>query len=286
MSCKYVLAFVVIAALSFPAAAFGEQVGYLSPQCPRTPEGMEYFARGADFDFGRNGVVSSNSRAEMYYEKALRLGDSAAAMNLGALYQSMGLNKYDELYRHSLAVRFFEQATAMGCPDGYLALADAYSLIFSPLYDEKKSLEYLILAVEQGSITAKGIYGKRLCDEAGKDKDAAKRERGIALMEESLKDGNGHVAPDLASAYRIAGRAEDMVEALRQGCRLGSKKSLFSAHYLYSDDWFFKQPKDEKHMRLILDLYDSISDYDPIKPIPDFDKLVPPRPVVSVKKWW
>lgn len=287
MSFRRILIFVLVIVLeaSLPRKALAEQVAYLSPQCPRTPEGMKYFSLGADFHFGRNGVTPSDALAEAYYEKTLRLGDSAAALNLGRLYQSMGLNRYDSPYRHAFAVRVFEEAAAMGCPDGYLALANAYSLVFSSLKDEKKSLHYLKLAVEHGSITAKAVYGKRLYSEGSEEKDPAKKDMGLALLEESLREGNGHVAKELAMKYRILGRAEDMIEALRQGCRLGSKKSLFSMFYVYGGDWFYGQPRDEKRLQRVRELYDSIADKDPIKPIPDFDKLVPPRPVAPVKKW-
>ena len=284
MKSRRIFALVVLVALALPCAALAEQVSYISPQCPRTPAGMEYFARGADFHFGRNGTPYSVSRAELCYEKALRLGDSAAAINLGDLYQGQRMNRYDTLYRHSFAVRAFEQAVAMGCPDGYLALAGAYSMGFSPLDDAAKSLKYLQLAAERGSITGKGTYGKRLCGEGRDEKDDAKRARGLALMEESLREGNGHVAPDLAMEYRILGRAEDMIEALRQGCRLGSKESLSHLGDVYAGDWFYKQPRDEEYMRRIMTLRDSIQDKDPIKPISDFDTIIPPRPVVPVEK--
>lgn len=82
---------------------------------------------GFCYDVGR-GVRKSRSRAMYWYRRALRRGETVAAVNIGIIYRDEG--------RPRLAVRWLEKAVRFGHDDAMLDLAKLY---LGPLDDLTKA---------------------------------------------------------------------------------------------------------------------------------------------------
>ena len=281
--------FLLLLAAGFIAtAAHAKQGRYVSAECPRGGEAAKAITEQAiDFERGRKGIRADISRAEELFEKALRQGDAAAALNLGLIYRANYSPRPDARARQRFSVAMYRQAIDMGCPEGYQNLADAYENGWGVVRDSEKALEMWRTAADKGGLDAMAGYGDYLVSLAApirgnvlQEERRRLRAEGKALMEESLRRGNGHAAGPLSRYYDVyEDDTEAMIRVLREGSRLGSMDALYSLYFIYRGG-LSGQPKDEAYADRIYRVRASIDEDVYPRPIPDFDRLVPPRKVL------
>ena len=112
--------------------------------------------------------------------------------------------------------------------------------------------------------------------------EAGRVEEGRQWMRKALELGYGDAGVSLSRSYAGERNAQKMIESLRAGAGMGSTKCLMRLFLTYRQG-YYGQAVDEEYANCFIKLHDAIDEFDPPKPIKDFDKLCPPRPVQPYK---
>ena len=297
--------------LGFPLPAFPDQMHGIrrdardsqmpaySAQCPTGgPEAVTLFELGNDYHYGRlEGRQWDRDKAARYYEEAARLGNARALIELGNLYRANDTHftrVHPKKARHAahhiyrdLAADLYLGAWEMGCPEGLGYLADDYysyrRLGWS--VHEQKAVQLLGMAAYAGSLQDMVAHGASRWKEASEQGKPELYEEGKAFMERALALGYGYAGVPLSVSYSIKeGNIEDAIRVLRAGAALGSTGCLYHLAEMYrpGSRGVAGQKKDEAYAKQVLALKRGIDDnYDP-KPIANFDRLLPPKPIRSL----
>lgn len=254
-----------------------KQAAFMSKQCPTgSDEAEQLFQLAGDYHQGRKGMPVDHAKAERLYLEAMELGNAKAAINLGLLY----VYRYDwgtpeRIAEEDRMFQLFQKAADMGCPEGTQALATAYSQGRGVPKDQKKAKALMKLAAEQGALNAMVEHGIVLYE-------AGKEDEGIAWLEKSLALGNGDAATNLSMLYKQQKNIEGAIIALRKGGKLGSVNALLSLGIIYLGGQYGQ--KNDREYALQLDRFvKNIDKREQAKPIPNFDELFPPKPILPYK---
>jgi TPR repeat protein len=281
-SCLFVLAWLVFPAASF---AWSRQPAPVSPQCPVGNDKAEaLFQEGLDYDKGRKGKEVNVYRAAELYEQSLRQGNAKAALMLARDYFRSFSRMPVQIPRVDFHLHLIRHAVGMGCPEAYIFLAEAYQNGWGVKADTQKAWELIRLSAEQGAVSAMVAWGSNLhfahrFDRTPEGKQ--KREEGKMWLKKALKMGYGYAGYELARIYSVHEQdAENQIRVLREGARLGNANCLFRLANIYrlGEDG---QEKDLQYAG-ILDAIRARIDLDELpRPVPDFDRLLPPKKVRS-----
>jgi hypothetical protein len=98
--------------------------------------------------------------------------------------------------------------------------------------------------------------------------------------------GNGDAGSPLAESYKfVEGSIDGVIQSLRAGAALGSKECLLELAMIY-EYGRHGQNKDPAHGACYENLKEAIDDFDPPRPIPDFDKICPlKQPYQPYQDW-
>jgi TPR repeat protein len=255
------------------------QPPFVSQQCPTGgPEAEQLYQLGVDYHMARKGLPYSAKKAEQFYDEAMRLGNAKAAINLGVLYRQDYVNLPNESGRLIYQAELFQWAADKGCPEGLFALAEAYNWGWGVPMDQRKARSLVEEAAEKGCLGAMVQYGGILYEEG-------KHEKGKRWIQKSFELGNGDAGRKLAFIYEIEGDSEKIIFSLRNGAKLGSRGCIhdLACIYLNGD---CGQNKDEEYAKRLVILLESIDKNEYPKPIPNFDELFPPKPILPFKFNW
>lgn len=172
--------------------------------------------------------------------------------------------------------QLFQKAAEMGCPEGTYSVASAYSRGRGVPKNQKKAKALMKLAAEQGALNAMVEHGIILYDEG-------KQEEGIGWLEKSLALGNGDAATNLSILYELQKNAEALVTAVRKGCKLGSLTALSDLVMIYNGGRC-GQEMDRDYAIRLANFATGIDKREQAKPIPNFDELFPPKPILPFKE--
>lgn len=252
-----------------------DQGSVMSKQCPTGgKEAEELYQLGRQYRDGY-GVPGDKKKAEELFEQALAKGNAKAAIQIGQMYMWDFSSLYPAAKREKYMIAMYEQAAKMGCPEAYLVLGQCYEMGWGVHANEKKSLDMLRKAAEMGSPKGLEFYGVYLV------------ERGLVaegreLLDRSMALGNGDAGVGIATIYQYQKNSAGLINALRAGAKLGSKACIEQLSLLY-EMGDFGQSKDKSYANRLDELYESIDDFYPPKPIPDFDEQFPPKPTLPFK---
>ncbi len=248
----------------------------MSQQCPTGGEqAEELYQLGRQYRYG-HGVPIDKAQAEKLFKQALAMGNAKAAIQIGQMYMWDFSLLYSEAKREKYMIAMYEQAAKMGCPEAYLSLAECYEKGWGVKADKQQALALLAKAAEMGSPKAMEYYGVILVKNG-------QVENGRKLLERSMALGNGDAGVGIATIYQFYQKdAGGLIEALRAGARLGSKACIQHLTLIYLDG-DFGQAEDEAYASRLDELYESMNDFYPPKPIPDFDTQFPPKPILPFK---
>jgi TPR repeat protein len=254
-------------------AASPMQPLFISSQCPTGgPEAEKLFQLGVDYHKARKGRPYNLKTAEKFYNEAMKMGNAKAAINLGLMYRQNDPNETEGLNY----IERFEWAADQGCPEGFFALAEACDMGWGVPRNPEKAKRLMQKAAEEGCLAAMAQHGERLYREG-------KKEEGKQWVQKSLELGNGDAGAVLSLIYHAERNSEKMIESLRSGGRLGSRGCINDlADIYYNGD--YGQKKDEQYAQKMISLFESIDDKEYPQPIPDFDELIPPKPVEPYAK--
>ncbi len=248
----------------------------VSQQCPTGgPEADKIFQLAVDYHKARKGMPWDLAKAEELYEEALAMGSAKAALNLGLIYRQDYYSRPHQAERLKYMMALFEYAEEMGCPEALTMQAEAYWEGWGVRKDQKKAEALIRKAAEKGSLMSITNLGSNLYDDG-------RHEEGKAWLEKALKLGCGNAGEFLAQIYRREKNAEKMIYYLREGAKLGSAECLLSLSLIYNMG-NYGQPKDREYEKKIDKVAASFDAKEAPKPIPNFDELVPPRPVLPWK---
>lgn len=252
-----------------------DQGSVMSKQCPTgSKEAEELYQLGRQYRYG-HGVPGDKKKAEKLFEQALAKGNAKAAIQIGQMYMWDFSPLYPEAKREKYMIAMYEQAAKMGCPEAYLSLSQCYEKGWGVRANEKKSLEMLRKAAEMGSPKGLEFYGIYLVK-------SGLVEEGRKLLDRSMALGNGDAGVGIGTIYQYQKDSSGLINALRAGAKMGSKACIeqLTIIYLMGE---YGQDKDKSYANRLDDLYESIDDFYPPKPIPDFDKKFPPKPILPFK---
>lgn len=176
--------------------------------------------------------------------------------------------------RLEYSVGLLNKAVEMGCPEALYALAEYYSFGWGVLEDSGKAEALVKQAAAEGSFSATLELAEKL-DESGEEEQAR------IMLEATLALGNGDAGAPLSIIYWARKDAANQIRVLRTGASMGSLNCLYKLEITYGGDG---QPKDEQYIKSIAQLIASIDDKEAPKPIKDFEKLLPPKPIVPFTK--
>lgn len=253
-----------------------EQPWPVSAQCPTgSPEAERLFQLAVDYHIARNGMPWDLDKAEKLYEEALEMGNAKAAINLGVLYR-LDYNLRPHLAeRHKDMLALYEKAVDMGCPEGLTMLAEAYAEGWGVSQNTRKADKLMRQAAEKGSLMSMVNLGRNLYDEG-------EIAEGKSWMEKALALGCGNAGDELATIYSFEKDSEKILYYLREGAKLGSENSIIHLFLVYNVG-MYGQNKDIAYSNMIDTVKKSFDVKASPKPIPNFDELVPPRPVLPYK---
>lgn len=255
-----------------------------SPQCNRGGnESESFFQQAVDIENARKDEQPDFFKAERLYEQALSKGNAKAALFLGRIYRQ----NYAKIPAYSARLQFqvglFEQAIAMGCPDGYLFLAEAYQNGWGVKASLNTAWRLVKEGAEKGSMAAMTAWGSNLYFQNRFDKAElaqTQRAEGKAWLEKALKNGYGDAGHELAMIYRMYERdPKNAIRALREGARLGNVDCLYMLAGIYrrGEDG---QPKDTVYADAADELRRGIDLTATPKPIGNFSRWLPAREVM------
>ena len=271
----------------FPLYAASLQPLVFSAKCSAGgTAGEELFNVGMDYEYARKGVEQDFFRAERFYQQALDKGSARAALYLGRLYRQsyMGRPFYTPRLRFQAAL--FEQAISMGCPDGYLFLAEAYQNGWGVKASLSTAWHLVKEGAMRGSMAAMTAWGTNLYFENRYEKGAqaqAYRSEAKAWLEKAMRQGDGRAGYELARIYRVYEQdPKNAVRVLREGARLGNVDclSMLAEIYRRGADG---QPKDEAYAQAADALRREIDVRETPRLISRFAKRLPQRPVLPYR---
>jgi len=272
-----------------PAAAQAKsrQPVVFSAKCPAGgAEGEALFLEALGHENAGKGAEPDFFRAERLYEKALTKGNARAALYLGRMYRQVfsGLPAYTP--RLQFQVALFEQAIAMGCPDGYLFLAEAYQNGWGVKADTATAWRLVREGAEKGSPAAMTALGANLYFENRYEKGekaGAGRAEARAWLEKALKNGDGAAGRELAIIYRTYELdPQNAIRALREGARLGNVDCFYKLAGIYrnGEDG---QPKDPVYADAVDALRRQIDVRALPAPVENFSGRLPPKKVLPYR---
>lgn len=239
-----------------------------SRECPNGGERAEkLYQRGLDYQKSRNGTVMDRTKAAMFFESAIREGSAKAALAYGLMLRTSSVSPAEKT-RTRLSVDLYKLGITMQCPEATHMLAEAYEHGWGVGESRSKATALYREAADKGSLVSMVVRAKI-------DKDDAEY-----WLAKALDKGYGYAGRPLSLIYLFDRRdAEKGIAVLRQGAALGSSDCLFSLAEIYRNGRH-GQEKDPEYAKIIYSLWDAIDKaYEP-KPIPDFDTLVPPKPIL------
>ena len=258
-----------------------------SPLCSTGgAEGEAFFLEALRYESAAEGIGPDFFMAERLFEKALKKGNAKAALYLGRMYRIVFYKMPAYGPRMQFQIALFERAIEMGCPDGYLFLAEVHQNGWGVRADPALAWKLVRQAADKGSVSAMTEWGTNLYFENRFDNDPqaqAKRREAKAWLERALKSGDGAAGVQLANIYRIyepdPARA---IWALREGAKRGNVNSLLmlAKIYRFGEDG---QPKDPEYAAVADKLRRQIDVSIPPKPIENFLQWLPPRRAVSIQ---
>lgn len=239
-----------------------------------------------DYENARKEREPDFFRAERLYEKALAQGNAKAALYLGRMYRQTFVKVPGYSPRLQFQAALFERAVSMGCPDGYLFLAQAYENGWGVKRDAGTAWELVKKGAEKGSMAAMTAWGTNLYFqnryEKGPEADA-RRVEAKTWLEKALKQGDGNAGYELAVIYRVYEHDPDnAIRVLREGSRLGNVDCLHMLAGIYrrGEDG---QPKDPAYADVADALRREIDVKETPRPIGNFSKWLPPRQVMPYR---
>lgn len=173
-------------------------------------------------------------------------------------------------------IAMYVQAAKMGCPEAYLLLGKCYEKGWGVRANDEKSLKMFEKAAKMGSPKGLEFYGVYVA-EKGLVKE------GRQFLDWSMELGNGDAGVGIATIYQYQKDAVGLITALRDGAKLGSKACIEQLSLIY-EMGYFGQSKDKSYADRLDELYESIDDFYPPEPIPDFDEKFPPKPILPFIK--
>jgi TPR repeat protein len=259
----------------------------LSRKCPTGgAEGEKLFREAQDYENARNGAEPDFFKAERLYEQALIKGNAPSALYLGRMYRQ----SFSEVPSHSPRLRFqvalFEQAISMGCPDGYLFLAEAYQNGWGARAGMAAVWQLVKTGAEKGSMAAMTAWGANLYFENRYEKGVqaeVRRAEAKDWLEKALKQGYGEAGHELAIIYRMYEQdPENAIRVLREGGRLGNAACLYMLAGIYrrGEDG---QPQDLDYAEMADTLRRNIDLTQIPTPISHFSEWLPPRQVLPYR---
>lgn len=271
----------------FEAAAGARQPVVLSAVCPGgDAAGERLLEEGLDFEFARKGVDADFFEAQRRFEAAMARGSAKAALALGRLHRQVLTDVPVALARLQFQVALFERAIEMGCPDGFLFLAQAYENGWGVKASTGTAWRLVKEGAERGSPAAMTAWGTNLYFENRYERGEealAKRLEAKALLEKALKGGYGAAGRELAVIFRTYEQDPgNAIRVLREGARLGDVDCLFELAGIYrrGEDG---QPRDPAYADKIDALRRQIDVREMPKPISDFSQWLPPKPVLPYR---
>lgn len=259
----------------------------LSAKCPTGgAAGERLFQEGMDYENARKDVEPDFFRAERLYEKALTRGNAKAALYLGRMYRHTFMKVPGYSPRLQFQVALFERAVSMGCPDGYLFLAEAYQNGWGVKRDMNTAWRLVKEGAEKGSMAAMTAWGTNLYFQNRYEKGEeaqTKREQAKAWLEKALRQGYGNAGHELAIIYRMYEYdPKNAIRVLREGARLGNVDCLYMLAGIYrrGEDG---QPKDPAYADVADALRREIDVKEAPKPIGNFSKWLPARQVMPYR---
>lgn len=272
---------------AFPLFAASLQPLVFSAKCPAGgAAGEKLFMAGMDYEYARKGVEQDFFRAERFYQQALDKGSARAALYLGRLYRQSYAGRPFYTPRLHFQTALFEQAISMGCPDGYLFLAEAYQNGWGVKASLSTAWQLVREGAMRGSMAAMTAWGTNLYFENRYEKGAqaqARRSEAKAWLEKALRQGDGRAGYELAMIYRVYEQdPKNAIRVLREGARLGNVDclSMLAGIYRRGEDG---QPKDEAYAQTADALRREIDVREMPRPISRFARRLPQRQVLPYR---
>ena len=273
--------FILNMALLPAAWAVSRQPIMHSPQCSTGgPEGEALFLEALRHENATEGTGPNFFMAERLYEKALNKGNAKAALYLGRMYRLAFYKMPAYGARMQFQIALFERAIEMGCPDGYLFLAEVHQNGWGVKENPDLAWRLVKRAAEKGSLSAMTAWGTNLYFENRFDNEPparTRRQEAKAWLERALKGGDGAAGLQLAIIYRVyEPNPARAIWALREGAKRGDVNSLImlATIYRYGEDG---QPKDPEYANIVDELRRQIDVSVPPGPIDNFLQRLPPR---------
>ena len=281
------LALLVFNLLVLPAAwAVSPQPIMHSPLCSTGgAEGEALFLEALSYENAGEGIGPNFFMAERLYEKALSKGNAKAALYLGKMYRIVFYKMPAYSSRMQFQIALFERAIEMGCPDGYLFLAEVHQNGWGVKADPALAWKLVRTAADKGSLAAMTAWGTNLYFENRFDDEPqarTNRREAKAWLERALKGGDGAAGLQLAIIYRVyEPNPARAIWALREGARRGDVNSLvmLATIYRYGEDG---QPKDAEYAERADRLRRQIDVSIPPGPIDNFLQWLPPKRVMPL----
>lgn len=272
---------------AFPLYAASLQPLVFSAKCPAGgAAGERLFNAGMDYEYARKGIEQDFFLAERFYQQALDKGSARAALYLGRLYRQSYAGRPFYTPRLRFQTALFEQAISMGCPDGYLFLAEAYQNGWGVKTSLSTAWRLVKEGAMRGSMAAMTAWGTNLYFENRYEKSPqahARRSEAKAWLEKAMRQGDGRAGYELAMIYRVYEQdPKNAIRALREGARLGNVDclSMLAGIYRRGEDG---QPKDEAYAQAAEALRREVDVREMPRPISQFAKRLPPRQVLPYR---
>lgn len=272
---------------AFPLYAASSQPLVFSARCPAGgAAGERLFDAGMDYEYARKGVEQDFFRAERFYQQALDKGSARAALYLGRLYRQSYAGRPFYASRLRFQAALFEQAISMGCPDGYLFLAEAYQNGWGVKASLSTAWRLVKEGALRGSMPAMTAWGTNLYFEnryETGEQAQARRNEAKAWLEKAMRQGDGHAGYELALIYRVYEQdPKNAIRVLREGARLGNVDclSMLAGIYRRGEDG---QLKDEAYAETIETLRREIDVREAPRLIERFAKRLPPKQVLPYR---
>ena len=258
-----------------------------SAKCPTGGAGGEnLFQEAMDYELARKEKEPDLFMAERLYEKALDKGNAKAALHLGRMYRMTLMKVPGYSPRLQFQAALFERAVSMGCPDGYLFLAEAYQNGWGVKRDVAAAWQMVKEGAQKGSMAAMTAWGTNLYFqnryEKGPEADAL-RDEAKAWLEKALKQGYGTAGYELAKIFRMYEYdPANAIRVLREGARLGNVDCFYMLAGIYrrGEDG---QPKDAAYADVADALRRDIDVKEMPKPISNFSKWLPQKQVLPYR---
>ena len=210
------------------------------PHCIVAQSFDEYYNRGENYNYGKNGVAKNVNEAKKWYQKAAEMGDTRAQLALGNLLKESLL--YDE------AVKWYQKAADVGDARGQCELGCMYENGYGVLKDLDKAEELYIKSAEQGNVNAQFLLGKfydsGLEYEKALDWYKKAAEKNVAEAYYNIAAfyifGNG-IPKDTTKAYDYYLKAAELGHVVAQD--LVARKFFKSEEYDKALEWSVKAAK-------------------------------------------